>query len=142
VDPLTSAQLAVLAAAAVVAAERGLLLIVLFLARHTQAHARHGLAPRLGNRRAALLAMLQARTFAHVAARALDRVLDRRVDLILNGVVACPTCCHCSSSRIRCARVGSVRATNFRKQASGGRPAPQASYLPDGPGRLSVGSVS
>src|SRR5262249_15625932 len=97
-----SAQLAVLAGAPVVAAERLLFAVVRFLARYAQTHARHRAAARLGNQRLAFLAMSQARAFRHAAAGALDRVLDRRVDLILNGVVAGPTGGHLRTLRVRC----------------------------------------
>src|SRR5690606_4061507 len=89
-----SAQLAVLAAAAVVAGRRRFLAVQRFLARHAQAHAGHGLAPRLGDRRVAFLAVRQARTLRQAAARALDRVLDGRVDLVLHCGVARPSGCH------------------------------------------------
>src|SRR5436305_13661 len=70
------AQLAILAAAAVVTAERGLLLVFVGLAGHTQTHAGHGLAPRLGDLRIAFFAALQARTFRRLAAGTLDRIGD------------------------------------------------------------------
>lgn len=73
--PPRSTQLAVLAAAAVVAAERGVLAIAGLLAGHAQAHAGHGLAPGFGNRRFAVLAMTQARPLRQPAARAADAVL-------------------------------------------------------------------
>src|SRR5687768_10041007 len=89
-----SAQLAVLAAAAVVAGGAGLFAIERLLAGDTQAHAWHRLAPRLGNGRAALLAMRQPRPPRQLAAGALDRILHGRVDLVLHRVVACPARCH------------------------------------------------
>src|SRR5690606_31490046 len=89
--PARSAQLAVLAAAAVVAAERGLLAVRRFLAGDAQAHARHGLAARLRNRCVALLAMRTAGTLRQPAARPLDPVLDGGVDLFLHRAVAGPT---------------------------------------------------
>src|SRR6185312_14754511 len=88
------AQLAVLAAAAVVARERLLVAVVRFLAIDAQPHAGHGLAPRLGDLRVALLAMREASPARQLAARALDGVVDRRVDLVLNGAVAGPACGH------------------------------------------------
>ena len=54
-------QLAVLAAAPVVQTGRALVLVPLFLARHAQAHAGHGLASRLRNLVTAFLAVTQAR---------------------------------------------------------------------------------
>src|SRR3546814_9489437 len=90
--PLT--QLAVLAAAAVVTRARGVFLVLRFLARHAQAHAGHGLAPRLGDRRVAFFAVTESGTLRQAAARALDRVLDGRVDLVLHSGVACPSFRH------------------------------------------------
>ena len=88
------AELAVLAAAAVVAADAAVFRIVRFLAIDAEAHARDGLAPRLGNLRVAFLAARQARALGNAAARALDRVLDGRVDLVLHRAVAGPSCRH------------------------------------------------
>src|SRR5690606_27261898 len=88
------AELAVLAAASVVAGAGLLLPVGRFLARHAEAHAGQRLAPRLRDRRVALLAVAQARTLRQAAARTLDRVLDGRVDLFLNRVVASPSGCH------------------------------------------------
>src|SRR3546814_5758657 len=71
-----SAQLAVLAAAAVVAAGRGFVLhITRLLAVHAQAYAGHGLAPRLGDFHVALLTATQAGPLRQLAAHSLDRVL-------------------------------------------------------------------
>src|SRR3546814_2561592 len=90
-----SAQLAVLAATAVVAAGRGFVLrITRLLAVHAQAHPGHGLAPRLGDFHVALLTTTQAGPLRQLAAHSLDRVLDGRVDLVLDGAIACPTGCH------------------------------------------------
>src|SRR5690606_16751696 len=90
-----SAQLAVLAAAPVVAAV-GLLLLALFglLAADAQAHARHRLATGLGDRRVAFLAALPAGPLRQLAAGALDRVLHRCLDLFVPRAVACPARCH------------------------------------------------
>src|SRR3546814_1407156 len=78
-----SAQLAVLAATAVVAAGRGFVLrITRLLAVHAQAHPGHGLAPRLGDFHVALLTTTQAGPLRQLAAHSLDRVLDGRVDLV------------------------------------------------------------
>src|SRR3546814_19950500 len=86
-----SAQLAVLAAAAVVAAGRGFVLhITRLLAVHAQAYAGHGLAPRLWDFPVALLTATQAGPLRPLAAHSLDRVLDGRVDLVLDGALACP----------------------------------------------------
>src|SRR5699024_3111923 len=85
-----STQLAVLAAAPVVAAKSGMFAVERFLARQAQAHARHGPAPGLGNRIATFLAMRRGRSLAHLAARTLDRVLDGGINLVVDGVVAGP----------------------------------------------------
>src|SRR5690606_8599026 len=90
IGPAGSAQLAVLAAAAVVAAAGLLIALAGFLAGAAQAHARHRLAPRLGDRRGAFLAARAAGTLRQLAARALDPVLHGRVDLILHRAVARP----------------------------------------------------
>src|SRR5690606_8943382 len=96
--PCRSTQLAVLAAAPVVAAGgRALLGVARLLALHAQAYAGHGLAPRLGDPGVALLAVLQPGTLWNLAAHALDRVLDGRVDLVLHCAIACPTGCHVAS---------------------------------------------
>src|SRR5437016_5221978 len=88
------AQLAILAASAVVASECGFLLVALALAGHAQAYARHGFASCFGNLCVAFLAALQARTFWRLTAGAFDRVINRRVDLILYSAVTGPTGCH------------------------------------------------
>src|SRR6187399_1385437 len=87
--PSRLAQLAVFAAATVVAGERCLFLVLVGLARHAQAHAGHGLAPSLGYLRVAFLAALQTRALRGLVTHALDRILDRRIDLVLHGAVAC-----------------------------------------------------
>src|SRR5581483_9603333 len=73
-----SAQLRILAAAAIVAAEHALLLVLRALAFDAQPHARHGLAPREWNGRAAFGADFEPGAFAASAARTRDRVCDRR----------------------------------------------------------------
>src|SRR5450631_3572818 len=88
---LASSQLTVLAAAAVVAAELRRLAIVFGLAGHAKAHAGNRVAPRLGDHRCAFGAMLQRRAPRQLALSALDRVLDRRVDLLLHRTITCPT---------------------------------------------------
>ena len=65
-----------------------LLLVARLLAGDAQAHAGHGLAPRLGNRGIALLAMRQPGAARQLAARAPDGVVDGRVDLVLHGAIA------------------------------------------------------
>lgn len=91
---LISAQLAVLAAAAVVAAELRLFPIVLGLAVDAQAHAGNRPAPRLGDRRVALFAMGQALATGQLAARTSDGILDRAVDLFLHRTVVRPPAGH------------------------------------------------
>src|SRR5699024_1606165 len=94
-DCRCSAQLAVLAAAPVVAAEALLLgLVELFLADHAQPHARQRLSASLGDRLAALLALAQAFAFGNATAHPRQPILDRAVDLILHGIVPCPTAGH------------------------------------------------
>src|SRR5688572_30129870 len=92
--PQPSTQLAILAATPVVAAHTALLAVVLLLARHAQAHPRHGLAPRFRNLRIAFLATRQPRSFRQPAANAFDSILDRGVDLVLHRAIACPSGCH------------------------------------------------
>src|SRR5690606_28908500 len=93
-----SAQLAVLAAAAVVAAAGTLAGVALFLAGQAQAHARQRLPPGLGDGLPAFLAITTAGTGRQLAARPLDGVLHRCVDLVLDGAVAGPTGGHALSS--------------------------------------------
>src|ERR1044072_3638300 len=90
----TSTQLAVLAATPVVSAERVLLAVVRFLAIDAEPHAGHGLAARFGNRRLARFAMRAALPARNAAARALHRVVDGRIDLVLHSAVAGPARCH------------------------------------------------
>src|SRR3546814_6730723 len=49
---------------------------------------------RLGDFHVALLTATQAGPLRQLAAHSLDRVLDGRVDLVLDGAIACPTGCH------------------------------------------------
>src|SRR3954466_1287336 len=79
-----SAQLAVLAAAPVVAGVVHGLLVRGFLASEAQSHARNGLAPRLRDLRSALGAGFQRRPARQLALGTLDRVLDGGIDLILH----------------------------------------------------------
>jgi hypothetical protein len=53
--------------------------------------ARQCLAPRFGDRLAALLAGQRALSLREPAPRPFDSAVDRRVDLILHGAVLCPT---------------------------------------------------
>src|SRR3990167_4307135 len=82
-----SAQLAVLAAPAVIAIEFGLFFVVLGLAGHAQAHAGDGFAPRLGDGGVTFFAMAQAFATRQLAAGALDGVLNAAVDLLLYRAV-------------------------------------------------------
>src|SRR5690606_1919530 len=86
-----SAQLAVLAAAAVVAGEAGFFPVLRGLAGHAQAHAGYRAAPRLGARRDAFMEAFQAGPLGQARAGALGPVLDGRIDLIVDGVVAGPS---------------------------------------------------
>ena len=87
-------QLAVLAAAAVVARILDNFAIGDFLAGHAQPHARDRLAARCGNLRAALGARLERRPGRQPTLGALDRILHGRVDLILDRAFFRPTGCH------------------------------------------------
>src|SRR6185437_14057567 len=97
--PPGSAELAVLAAAAVVAAEVAFVAIGGVLAGDAEAHAWNGLAPRFRNLCSAVGARLEARTVRQPALRAQDAVRHRRIDLILYSAVAGPTRCHALSLR-------------------------------------------
>src|SRR4029079_4274947 len=88
------AQLAVLAAAPVVARVVHGLLVLGFLAGEAQPHARYRLAPRVRELRAALGAGLERRPDGQLALGALDRVLHRRVDLFLYRAFLGPTSRH------------------------------------------------
>src|SRR5688572_368856 len=112
-------ELAVLAAASVIAGEPRLLLVMRFLAGDAQAHTGDGLASRFGNLRTAFLAMRQARSLRQLAANALDRVLDGGVDLVLHGAVACPASCHGSSPQSRPGRKDSGPGVNPRRNGAG-----------------------
>jgi hypothetical protein len=41
--------------------------------------------------------MAEARAAAQLGTRSLDAILDRGIDLILDGSIACPTGCHAAS---------------------------------------------
>jgi len=75
-----------------------LFVVVHFLARDAQTHARHGLAARLGDGIVALLASREAGTLRQLAAHPLNAVFDRRVDLVLHGAIPCPAGCHVAST--------------------------------------------
>src|SRR5690606_17389205 len=86
----SSAQLAVLAAAPVVAAVFLFVALFGFLAGDAQPYPGHGLPARLRNRRIALLATQARRPLRQLAARTLDAVLHGRVDLVLHRAVTRP----------------------------------------------------
>lgn len=89
-----SSELAVLAAATVVAAGTAPLQVALFLAGDTQADAGHRHTPRHWNCRIALFAALEARSLREFVASPFDAILDGGIDLILHGAVARPAGCH------------------------------------------------
>jgi hypothetical protein len=84
-----SSQLAILAAAPVVATLGFLLGVARALARDTQAHPGHGVAARLGYGLPAFGTVVQARALRQSVTGAPDRILDGRVDLILNRTIFC-----------------------------------------------------
>lgn len=88
------AQLAVLAAAPVVAAGVHLRFVMSGLAGDAQAYPRDGLAACLGNGAVAFLAMAQAVTARQTAARALHGVFDAGIYLLLYRSVLCPSTGH------------------------------------------------
>src|SRR5690606_26188306 len=92
--PRGLAQLAVLAAAAVVTGRLPLFAVGRLLAVDAQPYAGHGIAARLRDLRIAFLAMLQPRTLPEPGARALDRVRHGGVDLVLHRAVASPARSH------------------------------------------------
>jgi len=114
-------QLAVLAASAVVEALMHIEPVRLGLARNAPPDARQGLAPRFGDRLAALLTGEEALSVRESAPRAFDSAVDRRVDLILHGAILRPT--HRHDRNIRQVR------TLSRRRGSGGS-ARAASYAP------------
>lgn len=85
----TSSELAILAAAPVVAAHRFLFRVPFGLARDAQAHARHRNASRLGNGFAAFRTVVEACSLWQAFTRTADRVLDSCVDLVLNCTIFC-----------------------------------------------------
>jgi hypothetical protein len=97
-----SAQLAVLAAAAIVEAALLGFLIGSLLANDAQAYPRYGSLTRHRNGRVAFLATRQARSLMQVSARALNAILYRGIDLLLHRTVVGPTGRHviCSVYRL------------------------------------------
>ena len=90
----TSAQLAVLAASTVEAADRFLLGIVFRLAGYAQSHARDGFATGIRNGVVTFFAVGEALATRDFVTGALDRVLDGCVDLILYRPVLCESTSH------------------------------------------------
>jgi predicted nucleic acid-binding protein len=84
-------QLAVFAASAVVEALVHVEPVRFGLARDAPPDARQCLAPRFGNRLAAVLAGTEALSLREPAPRPFDSAVDRRVDLILHSAVLRPT---------------------------------------------------
>ena len=89
---LPLAQLAVLAATAVIAAELRFPVIFGRLTGNAQPHARQRGTSGLWNRTAAPVAVRRRRSGTKLLLRTTDPVLDGRVDLFLNGAVSGPTC--------------------------------------------------
>lgn len=89
-----SAQLAVFASAPVVAADADRLLVVLALARDTQAHAGHGTAPCFGNCDIAFFTVFEALATWQAGTGSRDSILDGCVDLVLHCTVFCETASH------------------------------------------------
>src|SRR6185437_6198560 len=119
-----SAELTVLAAAAVVAAELSPVAIGGILTGDAQPHAWNGLAPCLRDLRAAVGAMGEAGTLRQPALRAQDAVRHGRIDLLLYGAVTGPACCHGSILRQRRLRAylgsGAPAAVRGRGRAQAG----------------------
>jgi hypothetical protein len=93
-DSSMSAQLAVLAAAAVVSAEPLDFTIVSVLTLHAQSDAWYRVAPRLRNRCPATRTVRSAGTIRQPTFGAQDSVLDGCIDLFLNRAFARPPSCH------------------------------------------------
>ena len=105
-------QLAVFAASAVVQALMHIEPVRLGLARHAPSDAQQCLAPRFGDRFAAVLAGEEALSLREPAPRPFDRAVDRRVDLILHGAVLGPTDGHGQN-------IGQERTVSRRMGAAG-----------------------
>ncbi len=89
-----STQLTVLAAPPIYPGSATVQAIELLLASNAKTYAGNGFSPCRRNDLAAFLTVRQPRTSAQLLARALDRIVHRRIDLILHGTIACPTGCH------------------------------------------------
>jgi hypothetical protein len=82
------------------------------LARDAPLDARQYLAPRFGDRLAALFAGQRALSLREPAPRPFDSAVDRRVDLILHGAVLRPTDPPCSKQ-------GKERTVSRRRRSGG-----------------------
>jgi hypothetical protein len=89
-----SPQLAVLASAAVVAADRFGVLVALFLTPDAQANAGHSQPAGFWNYGVTFRATLETLTARQLVTRTLDSVLDRCVDMVLYRAVYCESACH------------------------------------------------
>jgi len=89
-----SSKLAILASAPVITTLDNPLFIELRLASNTQAHTRHGIAPRPGDFRVAFFTICQARSPWQGTAGALNGIVYGGVNLILHCPVTTPTTCH------------------------------------------------
>ena len=97
---MNSPQLTVFTPAPVIAAESRKVAILGILAGKAQADAGDCISTRLWNLGSALGAMSQARTLGHTTLRAADRILDRRVYLVLYSTFFRPACSHTSPANI------------------------------------------
>ena len=104
-------QLAVFAASAVVEALVHVEPVRFGLARDAPPDARQCLAPRFGNRLAAVLAGTEALSLREPAPRPFDSAVDRRIDLILHGAVLRPTDRHGQN-------IGQKRTVSRRMEAA------------------------
>src|SRR5579862_4322255 len=91
---LALAQLAVLAAAAVVAREVGGIAVVTLLAADTKAHAGYCRSARLRYCSTTVRTLVERLTLRQSALSATYAVLDGRADLLVDRVVSCPACSH------------------------------------------------
>ena len=89
-------QLAVLAAASVVAAEFGDVEVALLLTANAESNAVNRVTPGFGYRGTAFRAVGQRRPLRQLALNAFDRVLYRGIDLILHCTVTRPAGRHVS----------------------------------------------
>ncbi len=92
-----SSQLTVLASTTVIAAHCLCVDILFRLAGYTQADTRNSFAPRRRNLFVALFTVAQAFAAQHLVSHPFDRIIDARIDLILNSSVLCKTASHLES---------------------------------------------